>query len=88
MNTLAKQIKRKHPQQKTLTMDTNYIINRLKSTPFKVTTVSFLKTRLNNLEDTKKFQILSDLKKQLNKERNYDIQESLSELVYRLPIAS
>lgn len=69
-------------------MDTNYIINRLKSTPFKVTTVSFLKTRLNNLEEIKKFQILSDLKKQLKKERNYDIQESLSELVYRLPIAS
>jgi hypothetical protein len=81
-------MKRKHPHQKTQTMDTNYIINRLKSTPFKVTTVSFLKVRLNNLEDTIKFEILTDLKKQLKKERNYEIQESLYELVYRLPIAS
>jgi hypothetical protein len=69
-------------------MDTNYIIDRLKSTPFKVTTVSFLKTRLNNLEEGLKFELLSNLKKQINKERNHDIQESLAELVYRLPVAS
>jgi len=69
-------------------MDSHYIINRLKSTPFKFTTVSLLKTRLNNLNEETKCEILSNLKKQLYRESNMDIQEQLSELVYRLPIAS
>lgn len=69
-------------------MDSNYIIERLKSTPFKYPTMVLLQTRLNNLDESKKQQILNSLKQQIYKERNVDIQKQLSELVYRLPIAS
>ena len=69
-------------------MDTDYIINRLKSTPYKFTTVAFLKARINNMEEHRKQEVLLSLRKQLDKESNLDIQESIFELVYRLPIAS
>ncbi len=69
-------------------MDSHYIIERLKSTPYKYPTVALLKTRLNNIDEETKHEILTSLKKQLYKESNMDIQEPLSELVYRLPIAS
>ena len=69
-------------------MDTNYIINRLKSTPFKYSTAAFLKTRLNNLDTEARYLLLQNLKKQLYKESNCDIQDVLAELVYRLPEAS
>ncbi len=69
-------------------MDSHYFINRLKSTPFKFPTVALLQTRLDNLEEDAKYEILSSLKKQLYKESNMDIQKPLSQLVYRLPIAS
>lgn len=69
-------------------MDSHYIIERLKSTPYKYPTVALLKTRLNNIDEATKHEILTSLKKQLYKESNMDIQEPLAELVYRLPIAS
>lgn len=69
-------------------MDLNYIIERLKSTPYKYPTVEVLKNRLNNLEETQRQQILSGLKMQLYKERNIDIQEPLSQLVYQLPLTA
>jgi hypothetical protein len=68
-------------------MDTNYIITRLKTTPYKYTTVAFLRTRLNNLDADMKNEILSSLKKQLHIESNIDIHQSLTLLVY-LPMAS
>lgn len=69
-------------------MDANYIIDRLKSTLYKYPTVAVLRTRLNNLDEEKREAILTSLKKQIHKESNYDIQEPLEELVYRIPIAS
>lgn len=69
-------------------MDSNYIINRLKSTPYKYPTVELLRNRLKNLEETKKFEVLSILKQELWKEKNIDIHEPLIELVYRMPMAS
>jgi hypothetical protein len=69
-------------------MDSNYIIERLKATPYKYPTVAVLQSRLNKLDKEEKEIILSNLKKQLYKERNLDIQQPLAELVYRLPIAS
>lgn len=69
-------------------MDSNYIINRLRATPYKFPTVALLQTRLDNLEEETKCEILLNLKQQLNKTYNLDIQALLSQLVYRLPIAS
>ncbi|MNE92828.1 hypothetical protein D3C80_1906010 [compost metagenome] len=69
-------------------MDSNYIINRLKSTPYKYPTVDLLRSRLKNLEENKRFEVLSILRKELWKERNIDIHEPLIELLYRLPLAS
>jgi len=69
-------------------MDSNYIINRLKTTPYKYTTVNFLLTRLSNLEEDVKQIIIANLKKQLYQERNLDIQQQLFELIYRMPLAS
>lgn len=68
-------------------MDSHYIINRLKSTPFKYPTMAILQTRLSNLDEESKSEILCNLKKQLYRESNMDIQVPLSTLVYRLPIA-
>ncbi len=69
-------------------MDSNYIINRLKNTPYKFPTVAVLRSRLNNLDNDTKEEIFSNLKLQLYKERNFDIQEPLEELLYRFPAAS
>ena len=66
-------------------MDSDYIIYRLKSTPYKFPTVALLKTRLNNMDAESKEQILVCLKRQLYAERNIDIQAQLNELVYYLP---
>ncbi|UPT71862.1 MAG: hypothetical protein M0D53_06050 [Flavobacterium sp. JAD_PAG50586_2] len=66
-------------------MDSDYIIYRLKSTPYKFPTLDLLKRRLNNLDKERKEQILISLKKQLYAERNMDIQQQLNELVYYLP---
>ncbi len=70
------------------TMDSNYIIDRLKATPYKYPTVALLQTRLNNLDEEIKGEILSSLKKQLHMTSNIDIQVPLEELVYHLPKAS
>ena len=69
-------------------MDSNYIINRLKTTPFKYPTVELLRSRLRNLDENSRFEILSSLKKEVWKERNLDIHEPLIELVYKMPLAS
>ncbi|MES2543432.1 MAG: hypothetical protein V4548_00990 [Bacteroidota bacterium] len=69
-------------------MDSNYIINRLRSTIYKYPTVDVLRNRLRNLDEQKRFEIVSDLKIKLNKSDNADIQEPLVELLYRLPLAS
>lgn len=69
-------------------MDSKYIINRLKSTPYKYPTVDLLRTRLRNVEENKRQEILYNLKIEAWKERNIDIHEPLLELLYRMPIAS
>lgn len=69
-------------------MDADYIIYRLRSTPYKFPTVDVLKRRLNNLDEDSKGQILISLKRQLYAERNMDIQLQLNELVYNLQAAS
>ncbi|MBF0694203.1 MAG: hypothetical protein IR153_04000 [Flavobacterium sp.] len=68
-------------------MDSNYIINRLKSTPYKFPTAEVLRKRLQNLEADKRQQVVSHLKIELCRECNIDIFEPLSEVVYRLPAA-
>ena len=65
-------------------MDSNYIIERLKSTLYKYPTMIILQTRLNNLDEESKNEILISLKKQLYRESNMDIQQQLSTLVYPL----
>jgi len=69
-------------------MDSNYIINRLKSTLYKYPTVDLIRTRLKNLDEDKRYEIVSNLKIELYKHDNSDIQEPLSELLYRMPLAS
>ncbi|HEY0045547.1 MAG TPA: hypothetical protein VGB44_02425 [Flavobacterium sp.] len=68
-------------------MDSNYIINRLKSTPFKFPTAELLRKRLENLEEAKRQQVVSNLKVELCRECNIDIYEPLSEVVHRLRAA-
>lgn len=68
-------------------MDSDYIIDRLKSTPYKYRTVAILQSRLSNLDENGKYKILYGLKKQLYKECNMDILMPLSTLVHYLSIA-
>ncbi|WP_293895006.1 hypothetical protein [Flavobacterium sp.] len=65
-------------------MDSEYIIERIKSTPYKYRTVAILETRLSNLDEQKKHEILISLKKQLYRESNMDILLPLSTLVQQL----
>jgi len=69
-------------------MDSNYIINRLKSTLYKYPTAELLKTRLKNLEEDKRTEIVSKLKVELHKHKNADIHEPLFDMLYRAPLAS
>jgi len=69
-------------------MDSNYIINRLKSTLYKYPTVDLMRNRLKNLDENKRQEIVLTLRKELWKEKNIDIHEPLIELLYRLPLAS
>lgn len=69
-------------------MDSNYIINRLKSTPYKYSTVELLRSRLKNLEENIRYEVVGTLKKELWREKNIDIHEPLIELLYRMPLAS
>ena len=69
-------------------MDSNYIIGRLKATSYKYPTVDWLRTRLKNLEESKRTEVISNLKMEVWKERNTDIHDHLLELLYRMPIAS
>lgn len=63
-------------------MDSNYIITRLKATPYKYPTVNTLIARLSNLDELEKAEILFSLKKQIHQESNIDIQKFLSKLIY------
>ncbi|HEX8561910.1 MAG TPA: hypothetical protein VF676_02915 [Flavobacterium sp.] len=68
-------------------MDSQYIISRLKSTPYKFPTAQVLRTRLQNLDEAQRQQVYSSLKIELHKERNLDIYEPLAEVVHRLQVA-
>jgi hypothetical protein len=67
-------------------MDSHYIINRLKASPYIYQTVALMQTRLNQLDEESKEEILINLKKQIHKECNLDIKQPLAELVYHIPI--
>lgn len=69
-------------------MDSNYIINRLKTTLYKYPTVELLRSRLRNLEESKRHEVIVSLKKEVWREKNIDIHEPLVELLYRMPLAS
>jgi len=69
-------------------MDSNYIINRLKSTLYKYPTVQLMKSRLSNLGESERYEIVSNLKVELYKHRNVDIHEPLFELLYKSQLAS
>jgi len=69
-------------------MDSNYIINRLKSTPYKYPTTDVLRTRLRNLDEHTRYQIITNLKMEVWKSSNVDIHEPLLELLYRAPLAT
>jgi len=69
-------------------MDSNYIINRLKSTVYKYPTAQLMQNRLRNLDESQRSEIVSNLKTELHKHRNADIHEPLFELLYRMPLAS
>ena len=69
-------------------MDSNYIINRLKTSLYKYPTAELLKTRLRNLEEEKRNEIVSNLKVALHKHSNVDIHEPLFKLLYHAPMAS
>lgn len=69
-------------------MDSNYIIQRLRSTLYKYPTVEVLRTRLSNVNEWERKKILTELKKEFHKESNMDIQKPLFELLFRLPLAS
>ncbi|GEP51936.1 hypothetical protein FNO01nite_26080 [Flavobacterium noncentrifugens] len=64
-------------------MDSNYIINRLKSTLYKYPTVQLLKMRMGNLDDFSRSEVVRNLKTEFYKHCNTDIQEPLSELLQR-----
>ena len=68
-------------------MDSHYIVNRLKSTFYKYHTAQLLKSRLRNLSELDRNEVVSNLKVELHKHNNSDIHEPLFELLYRSPIA-
>ncbi|MGV3697409.1 hypothetical protein [Flavobacterium sp.] len=68
-------------------MDSQYIIQRLKSTLYKYPTVDLLRTRLQNIDEYSREKIISSLKKEVQKERNMDIRQPLHELLFRSPSA-
>jgi hypothetical protein len=64
-------------------MDAQYIITRLKSSLYKYSTAEVLKIRLQNLKESDKQQVMSQLKIELWRECNLDIFEPLSEVMQR-----
>lgn len=69
-------------------MNSNYIINRLKTTLYKYPTVDILRKRLDNIDENSRHEILTNLKKEVRKESNMDIQKPLFELLFTIPLAS
>ena len=67
-------------------MDSNYIVNRLKLTLYKYHTAQLLKSRLKNLNEFDRNEIVSNLKVELHKHNNSDIHQPLFELLYRSPL--
>jgi glycine cleavage system regulatory protein len=63
-------------------MDSNYIINRLKTTLYKYPTAEVLRTRLQNMDPESRKKVLTNLKMELHKQNNEDIVDPLTEVVY------
>lgn len=62
-------------------MDANYIVNRLKSSPYKNFTVQVLKNRLENLDENQRGAVYSGLKVEVHRHHNFNIHEYLRELL-------
>lgn len=69
-------------------MDANYIINRIRSARHQYPTVQLLKNRVANLDNFSQVNLYNELKRAYYKHENADIQESLAEFVYKMPMAS
>lgn len=69
-------------------MDSNYILNRLNSSPYRKFTVQVLKTRLENLGEAHLHDLLLALKIELHKHQNFSIHEQLRELLDHRQIAA
>ncbi len=69
-------------------MDSDYIIERLKSAPYKYATVELLRRRLENMADYMRNQVIDKLKKELRKEENSDIYHLLVDLLNTRPLSS
>ena len=69
-------------------MDSDYIIERLKSAPYKYATVELLRRRLADMADYMRNQVIDKLKKELKKEENSDIYYLLADLLHRRPLSS
>lgn len=69
-------------------MDSDYIIERLKTAPYRYAAVEALRRRLENMADYMRNQIMDKLKKELRKEENSDISHLLADLLNRRPFSS
>ena len=62
-------------------IDSNYIIQRLKLTPYKPYTVQLLRMQLENIDKFHRQLLFSDLKTELNANDNLDIYQQICELI-------
>lgn len=69
-------------------MDSDYIIERLKTAPYRYAALETLRRRLENMAEYMRNQILEKLKKELRKEENSDIYHLLVDLLNRRPLSS
>ena len=69
-------------------MDSDYIIERLKTAPYRYTTVEALRRKLENMTDYMRNRIIDKLKKELRKEENSDIYHLLADLLHRRRLSS
>lgn len=69
-------------------MDSDYIIERLRTAPYRYAAVESLRRRLENMADYMRNHITDKLKKELRKEENSDIYHLLVDLLHRRPSLS
>ncbi|HEY0091764.1 MAG TPA: hypothetical protein VGB43_04680 [Flavobacterium sp.] len=69
-------------------METSYIINRLKSTPYKFTELERVRDRIKKLPDDDRISLINNIRQQLNHYISSDIGRPLQELVRSFDILS